>query len=88
MQYLKSIIKPCTLFFLLSFVTLFCGLSQASEKQHFSLAHIDQGIDLDGQLNEPHWQQATLVPLRYQNEPNEKGTPQVKTDAYIYADGN
>ncbi|MBE0457524.1 carbohydrate binding family 9 domain-containing protein [Pseudoalteromonas sp. KG3] len=88
MQYLKLIIKPCTLLFLLSFSTLFSELSQASEKQHFSLAHIDQGIDLDGQLSEPHWQQATLVPLRYQNEPNEKGTPPVKTDAYIYEDGN
>ncbi|WP_404343859.1 DUF5916 domain-containing protein [Pseudoalteromonas mariniglutinosa] len=59
----------------------------AQSKQQFSMAHIGQSIDIDGQLNEPHWQEATLVPLSYQNEPNEKGTPPVKTDAYLYEDG-
>ena len=36
----------------------------------------------------PHWQQATRVAVNYQDEPNEKGTPPVKTDAYIYDDGH
>ena len=30
---------------------------------------------------------ATYVPLLVQDEPNERGTPPVKTDAYMYEDG-
>ncbi|MBB1344251.1 hypothetical protein H5158_21905, partial [Pseudoalteromonas sp. SR45-6] len=70
MQYIKLITLPV---WILAFAL--CSTFAHAEQQQFSLAHIEQGIDLDGQLSEPHWQQATLIPLRYQNEPNEKGTP-------------
>ncbi|MFK3871759.1 carbohydrate binding family 9 domain-containing protein [Pseudoalteromonas rhizosphaerae] len=83
MQYIKLITLSV---WVLAFAL--CSTFAHAAQQQFSLAHIEQGIDLDGQLSEPHWQQATLIPLRYQNEPNEKGTPPVKTDAYIYEDGN
>ncbi|WP_409076811.1 DUF5916 domain-containing protein [Pseudoalteromonas sp. SR41-8] len=83
MQYIKLITSPV---WVLAFAL--CSTFAHAEQQQFSLAHIGQGIDLDGELSEPHWQQATLIPLRYQNEPNEKGIPPVKTDAYIYEDGN
>ncbi len=76
MQLLKSI--NIKVFFV---VLTVCSFFSVAEKQQFNLAHIDKSIDIDGQLNEPHWQQATLVALKYQNEPNEKGTPPVKTDA-------
>lgn len=45
---------------------------------NYQLAHINKNIDVDGVLNEPHWQQATHVAVNYQDEPNEKGTPPVK----------
>ncbi|WP_157601464.1 carbohydrate binding family 9 domain-containing protein [Pseudoalteromonas porphyrae] len=83
MQLLKSI--NIKVFFV---VLTVCSFFSVAEKQQFNLAHIDKSIDIDGQLNEPHWQQATLVALKYQNEPNEKGTPPVKTDAYLYEDGS
>jgi len=59
-----------------------------ADKLNYQLAHINKNIDVDGVLNEPHWQQATRVAVNYQDEPNEKGTPPVKTDAYIYDDGH
>ncbi|WP_409425865.1 DUF5916 domain-containing protein [Pseudoalteromonas sp. RW-H-Ap-1] len=59
-----------------------------ADKLNYQLAHINKNIDVDGLLNEPHWQQATRVAVNYQDEPNEKGTPPVKTDAYIYDDGH
>jgi len=59
-----------------------------ADKLNYQLAHINKNIDVDGVLNEPHWQEATRVAVNYQDEPNEKGTPPVKTDAYIYDDGH
>lgn len=59
-----------------------------ADKLNYQLAHINKDIDVDGVLNEPHWQEATRVAVNYQDEPNEKGTPPVKTDAYIYDDGH
>ncbi|WP_394189840.1 DUF5916 domain-containing protein [Pseudoalteromonas atlantica] len=82
MQYNNLIIKT-----LLIICVLIFSADSMAQKQHFTLAHIEQSIDLDGELSEPHWQNATLIPLIYQNEPNEKGVPPVKTDAYLYEDG-
>ncbi|MFY8328008.1 DUF5916 domain-containing protein [Pseudoalteromonas sp. ZZD1] len=82
MQYQNQIIKTLFYVFVLYFST-----HVFAQKQHFNLAHLEQSIDLDGQLLESHWQDATFIPLIYQNEPNEKGVPPVKTDAYLYEDG-
>ena len=86
MQYFITIIKKFTFLFL-SFVLLFSSLNVAAEKQQISLSRIDSNITVDGVMDEAHWQNATRIPLIYQDEPNEKGTPPVKTDAFIYEDG-
>ncbi len=87
MLYLKKIItrvvKSCLIFSCVSI----SSLATASDKVDFALAHIKESISVDGVMDEAHWQQATKVPLKYQNEPNEKGTPPVQTDAYLYEDG-
>ncbi len=87
MLYLKKIItrvvKSCLIFSCVSI----SSLATASDKVEFVLAHIKESISVDGVMDEAHWQQATKVPLKYQNEPNEKGTPPVQTDAYLYEDG-
>lgn len=87
MLYLKKIItrvvKSCLIFSCVSI----SSLATASDKVEFALAHIKESISVDGVMDEAHWQQATKVPLKYQNEPNEKGTPPVHTDAYLYEDG-
>ncbi|MBH0000442.1 carbohydrate binding family 9 domain-containing protein [Pseudoalteromonas sp. NSLLW24] len=86
MQYFIIIIKKFTFLFL-SFVLLLSSLDVAASKQQVSLSRIDSKITIDGVMDEAHWQNATRIPLLYQDEPNEKGTPPVKTDAFIYEDG-
>lgn len=86
MQYFIIIIKKFTFLFL-SFVLLLSSLDVAASKQQVSLSRIDSNITIDGVMDEAHWQNATRIPLLYQDEPNEKGTPPVKTDAFIYEDG-
>ncbi|QBJ64604.1 carbohydrate binding family 9 domain-containing protein [Pseudoalteromonas sp. DL-6] len=88
MQYFipTKIIKWLLLFSFSLVLTL--SPNALADKLNYQLAHINKNIDVDGVLNEPHWQQATRVAVNYQDEPNEKGTPPVKTDAYIYDDGH
>ncbi|WP_166421202.1 carbohydrate binding family 9 domain-containing protein [Pseudoalteromonas sp. Z1A8] len=86
MQYFITIMKKF-IFLFLSFVLLLSSLNVAAEKQQVSLSRIDSNITVDGVMDEAHWQNATRIPLIYQDEPNEKGTPPVKTDAFIYEDG-
>lgn len=88
MQYFIPI-KITTLLFFISFsLGLTLSPNAFADKLNYQLAHINKNIDVDGVLNEPHWQQATHVAVNYQDEPNEKGTPPVKTDAYLYDDGH
>ena len=86
MQYFITIIKKFTFLFL-SFALLLSSLDVTAKKQQVSLSRIDSNITVDGVMDEPHWQNATRISLLYQDEPNEKGTPPVKTDAFIYEDG-
>ncbi|BED91178.1 hypothetical protein PspMM1_36460 [Pseudoalteromonas sp. MM1] len=88
MQYLIIIKKQCRALFPFLLALLFSNHLYASEKQQHSLVHINADITVDGVLDEPHWQNATLLPIAFQDEPNEKGTPPVKTDAYMYEDGS
>ena len=77
--------KNHTIFLLLSL--LMFSTDSFAKEQTLSLKRINQNIIVDGVLDEVHWQDATHVPLIYQDEPNEKGIPPVKTDAYLYEDG-
>ena len=86
MQYFITIIKKLTFLFL-SFALLLSSLDVAASKQQVSLSRINSNITVDGVMDEAHWQNATRISLLYQDEPNEKGTPPVKTDAFIYEDG-
>ncbi|ASM52206.1 hypothetical protein PESP_b0680 [Pseudoalteromonas espejiana DSM 9414] len=88
MQYFITIKKHLSVLFALTFALLFTTPLLAAEKTQYSLSHINTDITVDGVLDEPHWQNATLVPIAFQDEPNEKGIPPVKTDAYMYEDGS
>lgn len=86
MQYFNTK-KNHSLLPLIGFCLLFTFSSCAvAAKQSLTLANINKDIVVDGIMDEPHWKEATHVPLNFQDEPNEKGTPPVKTDAYIYQD--
>ncbi|MDO6465321.1 carbohydrate binding family 9 domain-containing protein [Pseudoalteromonas carrageenovora] len=88
MQYFITIKKHFSVLFALTFALLSTTPLLAAEKTQYSLSHISTNITVDGVLDEPHWQNATLVPIAFQDEPNEKGIPPVKTDAYMYEDGS
>ncbi|XQF94461.1 hypothetical protein ACOBV9_20620 (plasmid) [Pseudoalteromonas espejiana] len=36
------------------------------------MSHINTDITVDGVLDEPHWQNATLVPIAFQDEPTRR----------------
>ncbi|WP_026376665.1 carbohydrate binding family 9 domain-containing protein [Aestuariibacter salexigens] len=44
-------------------------------------------IEVDGELSEPQWQQATRVALTYEVYPDENAVPPVKTEAYVFENG-
>ncbi len=77
------IIKPVLA--LLSLLTL--GVAHAfPPTKTFELVHQNAEITLDGEL-EASWKNATRIAIGYQDEPNEKAKPPVKTDAYLFEDG-
>ncbi|KGJ88739.1 carbohydrate binding family 9 domain-containing protein [Thalassotalea sp. ND16A] len=77
----KSAKKFCTL-------SLFFGLAFPSlANQPLAIPNIKASITFDGELNEPAWQQAKHVELNIVNYPYENTPSPIKTDAYIFEDG-
>ena len=65
--------------------TLTANLAQA--KNVLSLPNLNQSIVVDGVLDESAWQNATKMHLSYENRPAE-GTPaNVKTEVYLFENG-
>lgn len=56
-------------------------------KQTYSLHHHRVQPVLDGVLDEAVWQQATVIALKYENDPRQGVPTAVKTLAYLYEDG-
>lgn len=59
-----------------------------SNGQQYALVHLQGAIEVDGQLNEAQWQNATKIELKYENNPGEGIPAPVKTIAYLYEDGH
>ncbi|NQZ06140.1 MAG: hydrolase, partial [Algicola sp.] len=59
----------------------------AQSKNLFNLTHQQQGITVDGVMDEPQWQNAIQIELKYENDPGEGLAAPVKTVAYLYEDG-
>ncbi|WP_394174619.1 carbohydrate binding family 9 domain-containing protein [Thalassotalea litorea] len=69
----------CVGLFLVSFASV--------SKQQFSIPHIKADVTLDGELNEAAWQQAQRVDLDIVNHPYNNTPSPVKTQVYIFEDG-
>jgi len=70
------------------FSTVSVANIQSVERNRFALAEIDQKISVDGVMDESAWESATKMELKYENNPGE-GTPSpVKTEMYLYQDGD
>ncbi|QDP01072.1 carbohydrate binding family 9 domain-containing protein [Thalassotalea sp. PS06] len=65
--------------FLVSFITF--------SKQQFSIPHIKEEVTLDGELTEAVWQKAKLVNLDIVNHPYNNTESPVKTEVFIFEDG-
>jgi len=77
---------------LLGLAALGLGSSINAQEVDFSqktydLPNIDQAANIDGLLDEPHWQQALQVELIYEKNPSENAPASQKTTAYIYENG-
>ena len=55
-------------------------------KKNYALHYSNTTPTLDGILDETVWQQATIIELKYQNEPIYNALAPVKTIAYLYQD--
>ncbi len=68
-------------------VGITCQVSLATELS-LTIPKTSQKIKLDGELDEPFWQQATKVNLGYETRPGENIDARAKTTAYIIEDGD
>ena len=50
------------------------------------IVRLDAPVILDGRLDEPHWQRATLIDDLRQIRPNEYSEPSERTEFYVYYD--
>ncbi|WP_286262862.1 carbohydrate binding family 9 domain-containing protein [Thalassotalea atypica] len=58
-----------------------------AERQTHRLAHIPSEIVVDGSMDEAVWQEATVLELKYENNPGEGVAAPVKTELYLYENG-
>ncbi|MEP1444572.1 MAG: DUF5916 domain-containing protein [Paraglaciecola sp.] len=56
-------------------------------KKNYPLHNHKKPPIIDGAIEEPVWQEATIIELKYQNEPIHGAPAPVKTIAYLYQDG-
>ena len=58
------------------------------KRNKYSLPFIESAPKVDGVMDESYWQSALVMELKYENNPGE-GTPApVKTEVFLYQDGN
>lgn len=58
-----------------------------AERQIHQLVHIPQEISVDGVMDEPEWQNATKMELKYENNPGEGIPAPVKTEVFFFENG-
>ena len=77
---------------LLGVFTLLLALNLTAQEADFSIKNhdlpsISQAANIDGVMDEPHWQQALKIELIYETTPDENTPAQQKTTAYLYENG-
>ncbi|MBB1439317.1 carbohydrate binding family 9 domain-containing protein [Shewanella sp. SG41-4] len=70
---------------LLSSLLSFAAFAGSSQQFHLDIPTINEDIEVDGDFNEPAWQNATEVILRYETSPGENTAAPVTTTAKVYA---
>ena len=78
--------KLLSLFFLFS--PCFFVAKSIAAKNSFPLVSTEQTITVDGVLDEAVWQNATKMELRYENRPAEGTLTPIKTEVFIFENGD
>ena len=73
---------------LIKFLVSAFALLLASGATAIDVPHIDAKIVADGKLDEPMWQQATMVTLDYESRPGENTPAPVKTEVFLAENGD
>jgi len=55
--------------------------------QNHEIPSIQKVVVIDGFMNEPHWQDALKIDLKYETSPDENTQAKQKTTAYVYENG-
>lgn len=70
-------------------IIFFCSAVSAQVKTIKEVPLINESpIKIDGIMNEPHWQQALMIPLFWETSPAENIPAQVNTEAYLIDTGS
>jgi hypothetical protein len=86
-----TIILRTSLIFVLSspiFSSLAQDIALKRQKVSLELPYIEAEIKVDAVLDEKIWQQALKVELNYETSPGENTKPKVKTEAYLFENGD
>ncbi|WP_168204254.1 carbohydrate binding family 9 domain-containing protein [Aliikangiella coralliicola] len=87
-------INQLTRYFILAtcfFQSLIISAAETSvqrKKINYQLPHVAETINVDASLNESAWQQALKIELNYETDPGENTTPPVKTEVFLFENGD
>ena len=62
-------------------------LTAPAKSAEYQLLRANAEIAIDGNLDEPIWQQATVIPLNYEAYPNHGEPARTRTEALLFEDG-
>lgn len=86
-----SLVNKPLLSYLFSYLLIssvsFAAQAANSAQESYALTHHKDKIVVDGVMDEPVWQHATKMQLKYENNPGEGIAASVKTDIYFYENG-
>ncbi|WP_175405813.1 carbohydrate binding family 9 domain-containing protein [Shewanella sp. MEBiC00475] len=75
----------CLILSLVSGIVSLSVFAGSSQQFHLDIPTINEDIEVDGEFNEPAWQQAAQVMLKYETSPGENIAAPVTTYAKVYA---
>ena len=84
-NYFIHALMICLLSSFLSSIISLPVCAGSSQQFHLDIPTIDEDIEVDGEFNEPQWQQAVQVMLKYETSPGENIAAPVTTYAKVYA---
>lgn len=83
----KAVLGLCTGLLLAAQSSAAETVTKGQVKKHYELAHLDAEINVDGELTESFWKNATRMNIAYDVNPGDSTPAPVKTDVYLAENG-